>query len=108
VAELMRAVARSNATGHFAWIGSDGWSARGLVTQVRCTVHGALPLPQGQESVVEGTISLQPQAHPVRGFEEYFLGLTPAGNPRNPWFVGEAVASVTGEVGIVGYCIPLQ
>ena len=33
VAELMRAVDRHNASGHFAWIGSDGWSARGLVTQ---------------------------------------------------------------------------
>ena len=33
VAELMRAVDRRDATGHFAWIGSDGWSARELVTQ---------------------------------------------------------------------------
>ena len=33
VAELMRAVNRRDASGHFAWIGSDGWSGRGLVTQ---------------------------------------------------------------------------
>ena len=32
VAELMKAVKRLNATGHFSWIGSDGWSARALVS----------------------------------------------------------------------------
>lgn len=29
---------------------------------------------------------MQPYAEPVTGFEEYFLGLTPATNRRNPWF----------------------
>jgi hypothetical protein len=33
VAELMKAVKRMNATGHFNWIGSDGWSARALVSE---------------------------------------------------------------------------
>lgn len=28
----MRAVRRNNATGAFSWIGSDGWSARNLVS----------------------------------------------------------------------------
>lgn len=28
----MRAVRRANATGSFSWIGSDGWSARNLVS----------------------------------------------------------------------------
>ncbi|CAB0019874.1 unnamed protein product, partial [Nesidiocoris tenuis] len=32
VAEMMRAVRRCNATGIFSWIGSDGWSARDLVS----------------------------------------------------------------------------
>ena len=32
VAELMKAVKRRNATGQFFWIGSDGWSARALVS----------------------------------------------------------------------------
>uniref|UniRef100_A0A1B0AKZ4 Receptor ligand binding region domain-containing protein n=1 Tax=Glossina palpalis gambiensis TaxID=67801 RepID=A0A1B0AKZ4_9MUSC len=36
---------------------------------------------------VEGTLSVQPQANPVRGFEEYFLNLTVENNQRNPWFV---------------------
>lgn len=33
VAELMKAVKRNNATGQFHWIGSDGWSARTLVSK---------------------------------------------------------------------------
>lgn len=32
VREVMRAVRRKNATGTFSWIGSDGWSARNLVS----------------------------------------------------------------------------
>lgn len=32
VAGLMRAVKRMGATGNFSWIGSDGWSARALVS----------------------------------------------------------------------------
>ncbi|XP_031844348.2 metabotropic glutamate receptor B isoform X2 [Nomia melanderi] len=74
VAGVMRAVRRCNATGAFSWIGSDGWSARGLVSN-------------GNEPEVEGTLSVQPQANPVRGFEEYFLNLTVENNRRNPWFV---------------------
>jgi len=72
----MRAVRRCNATGAFSWIGSDGWSARGLVSN-------------GNEPEVEGTLSVQPQANPVKGFEEYFLNLTVENNRRNPWFVGK-------------------
>ncbi|XP_059480181.1 metabotropic glutamate receptor 4 isoform X2 [Neocloeon triangulifer] len=69
----MRAVRRANATEIFSWIGSDGWSARNLVSD-------------GNEMEVEGTLSVQPQANPVRGFEEYFLSLTVENNKRNPWF----------------------
>ena len=72
----MKAVRRSNATGAFSWIGSDGWSARDLVSD-------------GNEAEVEGTLSVQPQANPVEGFEDYFLNLTVENNKRNPWFVGE-------------------
>ncbi|XP_038210035.1 metabotropic glutamate receptor 2-like [Zerene cesonia] len=74
VAGVMAAVQRKGAGRTFGWVGSDGWSARALVAA-------------GNEPVVEGTISVQPQANPVRGFKEYFLGLTPENNPRNPWFV---------------------
>ncbi|XP_050072706.1 chromatin-remodeling ATPase INO80-like [Anopheles maculipalpis] len=74
VAEVMKAVRRQNVTGLFSWIGSDGWSARNLVSD-------------GNEAEVEGTLSVQPQANPVLGFEDYFLNLTVINNKRNPWFV---------------------
>nr|XP_021199674.2 metabotropic glutamate receptor 2 [Helicoverpa armigera] len=74
VAGVMAAVRRMRATDAFGWVGSDGWSARALVSD-------------GNEAAVEGTISVQPQANPVRGFREYFLNLTVENNPRNPWFV---------------------
>ncbi|KAJ8731689.1 hypothetical protein PYW07_004853 [Mythimna separata] len=74
VAGVMAAVGRMRATDAFGWVGSDGWSARALVSD-------------GNEAAVEGTISVQPQANPVRGFREYFLNLTVENNPRNPWFV---------------------
>ncbi|XP_057668815.1 metabotropic glutamate receptor 2 isoform X2 [Diorhabda carinulata] len=73
VAELMKAVRRCNATGYFSWIGSDGWSARSLVSE-------------GNEAEVEGTLSVQPQAREVHGFKEYFLNLNVETNTRNPWF----------------------
>lgn len=72
----MRAVERGNATGAFSWVGSDGWSARALVSD-------------GNERAVEGTISVQPQANDVKGFKDYFLGLDVKSNRRNPWFAGE-------------------
>ncbi|KAE8743652.1 hypothetical protein FOCC_FOCC010796, partial [Frankliniella occidentalis] len=74
VAGVMRAVRRAGASDTFSWIGSDGWSARALVSD-------------GNEREVEGTLSVQPQAHPVKGFEDYFLNLTVETNRRNPWFV---------------------
>lgn len=75
----MRAVRRNNATGSFSWIGSDGWSARSLVSD-------------GNEAEVEGTLSVQPQANLVKGFEEYFLSLNVENNKRNPWFVGKSTS----------------
>ncbi|KAF8781700.1 Metabotropic glutamate receptor like protein [Argiope bruennichi] len=74
VAGVMRAIRRNNCTGLFSWIGSDGWSARSLVFD-------------GHESQVEGTISVQPRAHPVEGFDTYFQSLTVYNNSRNPWFI---------------------
>jgi len=75
VVSLMKAVRRNNATGNFSWIGSDGWSARDMVSD-----HN--------EAEVEGCVSVQPQANPVDGFEEYFLRLNVENNRRNPWFTG--------------------
>jgi len=78
VKDLMRAVGRRNSTGHFAWIGSDGWSSRTLVSD-------------GNEAVVEGTLSVQPRANPVKGFDEYFFNLSVRNNARNPWFGGKCI-----------------
>lgn len=75
VLSLMKAVRRNNATGNFSWIGSDGWSARTMVSETN-------------ELEVEGCLSVQPQSNPVDGFEEYFLGLNVENNKRNPWFTG--------------------
>lgn len=72
----MRAVRRNNLTGHFSWIGSDGWAGRSLVSE-------------GNEPEVEGTLSVLPQSFEVRGFNDYFLSLTPINNKRNPWFIGK-------------------
>lgn len=76
----MQAVRRRNATGSFTWIGSDGWSARTLVSD-------------GNEREVEGTLSVQPRANPVFGFDEYFFNLSPKNNTRNPWFIGKSLFS---------------
>ncbi|GFQ97800.1 metabotropic glutamate receptor [Trichonephila clavata] len=73
VAGVMRAIRRNNCTGLFSWIGSDGWSARSLVFD-------------GHEDQVEGTVSVQPRAHPVQGFDAYFKSLGVHNNTRNPWF----------------------
>ena len=45
----------------------------------------------GNEREVEGTLSVQPQAIPVKGFKDYFLDLTPQNNERNPWFTGNII-----------------
>lgn len=80
VSGVMRAVRRNNLTGNFNWIGSDGWAGRLLVSE-------------GNEPEVEGTLAFLPQAHPVKGFDHYFLSLTPLNNKRNPWFIGQSYSS---------------
>ena len=44
---------------------------------------------------MEGTLSVQPQANPVKGFQEYFLNLTVENNKRNPWFGGELLCTAS-------------
>nr|XP_006820149.1 PREDICTED: metabotropic glutamate receptor 8-like [Saccoglossus kowalevskii] len=73
-AGLMGAAKKMKGPGHFVWVGSDGWSNR------------QLPAEQGKESILEGAITVQPLAEPIQGFDDYFLGLDPNDNERNPWF----------------------
>lgn len=49
---------------------------------------GYLQVSDQKEAQVEGTLSFQPSAHPIKGFEDYFKKLTVFNNERNPWFVG--------------------
>ena len=56
-----------------------------------CLKRIFLALISGHEAEVEGTLSVQPQANPVKGFEDYFLNLTVQSNTRNPWFVGKSL-----------------
>ena len=53
------------------------------------TMIATIAFISGHEAEVEGTLSVQPQANPVKGFQEYFLNLTVENNKRNPWFGGE-------------------
>ena len=60
------------------------WTAKKVLVHVirRCSCSNS-----GQEEVVEGTISLQPQAHPVAGFQvSYIIMLNPT--HRIAFFVG--------------------
>ncbi|CAH1776113.1 unnamed protein product [Owenia fusiformis] len=75
VGELMKAIKRAGMTGHFRWIGSDGWGGRTIVFK------------DGNQPMVEGAVTVQPFAQPIEGFEDYFLNLTPENNQRNPWFI---------------------
>ena len=62
-----------------------------LWSQCKTTHNFFLFLFSGNEREVEGTLSVQPQAIPVKGFKDYFLDLTPENNQRNPWFTGNVV-----------------
>ncbi|XP_077998831.1 metabotropic glutamate receptor 3-like [Glandiceps talaboti] len=73
-AGLMEAVKTANKSGHFVWLGSDGWSNR------------QLPAQSERQHILEGAITVQPLAAPIQGFDEYFTGLHPKNNTRNPWF----------------------
>uniref|UniRef100_A0A4Y0BEL8 ANF_receptor domain-containing protein n=1 Tax=Anopheles funestus TaxID=62324 RepID=A0A4Y0BEL8_ANOFN len=75
VAEVMKAVRRQNVTGVFSWIGSDGWSARNLVSD-------------GNEAEVEGTLSVQSAGKPSDWIRRLFSSILDVINDkRNPWFV---------------------
>ncbi|KAK7015134.1 hypothetical protein SK128_026155 [Halocaridina rubra] len=68
---LMKTVSLAGKHNHFMWVGSDGWSSSTL---------------EQTESVAEGSIAVQPLARSLKGFDDYFLSLTPDNNTRNPWF----------------------
>lgn len=42
---------------------------------------------------MEGTLSVQPRANKVIGFDDYFFSLNVKNNTRNPWFIGKVQLS---------------
>ena len=70
--ELLVAATRMNVT--FTWVASDGWGAQESIVK-------------GNEVTAEGAITLELAANPLPEFNRYFLGLDPARNHRNPWYV---------------------
>ncbi|XP_045107628.1 metabotropic glutamate receptor 5-like isoform X2 [Portunus trituberculatus] len=74
ITNLLKAVKRNNATSRFLFIGSDGWADRSDV------------VPAGLESVAEGGLSVKIQSSKVDEFDDYYFGLHPDTNTRNPWF----------------------
>lgn len=41
---------------------------------------------EGVETIVEGSITVQPLVRNLDGFDSYFKALRPENNTRNPWF----------------------
>ncbi|CAL8325405.1 unnamed protein product [Merluccius merluccius] len=70
---VLNATKRANQVGHFLWIGSDSWGAKGS------------PIHQLEEVAV-GAITILPKRSSIKGFDEYFTGLTLENNRRNVWF----------------------
>nr|XP_053632129.1 metabotropic glutamate receptor 3-like [Cherax quadricarinatus] len=69
---LLRTARLRSSDSRFVWLGSDGWSSTSL---------------KGVEDVAEGSIAVQPLAKSLPDYDEYFAGLTPETNTRNPWFL---------------------
>ncbi|KAJ3586459.1 hypothetical protein NHX12_012857, partial [Muraenolepis orangiensis] len=70
---LLNATKRANQVGHFLWIGSDSWGTEGG------------PIHQLEDAAV-GAITILPKRSSIKGFDEYFTGLTLENNRRNVWF----------------------
>uniref|UniRef100_A0A8C9S595 Metabotropic glutamate receptor 2 n=1 Tax=Scleropages formosus TaxID=113540 RepID=A0A8C9S595_SCLFO len=69
--ELLVAAARMNVT--FIWVASDGWGAQESVVR-------------GSEHVADGAFTIELASYPIKEFADYFTGLNPYNNTRNPWF----------------------
>uniref|UniRef100_A0A8C9RRV3 Glutamate receptor, metabotropic 5a n=1 Tax=Scleropages formosus TaxID=113540 RepID=A0A8C9RRV3_SCLFO len=70
---ILMAMRRRHLGGHFLLVGSDGWADRYDVTD-------------GYQKEAAGGITIKLQSAYVKWFDDYYLGLRPENNPRNPWF----------------------
>ncbi|XP_071082825.1 metabotropic glutamate receptor 3-like [Haliotis cracherodii] len=70
---LLDAATRQNHSGRFIWIASDAWG------------RNDAPVKKNNLAA-QGAITLELQSTPIKVFENYFIGLDPHSNKRNPWF----------------------
>ncbi|XP_046396653.1 metabotropic glutamate receptor 2-like isoform X2 [Ischnura elegans] len=108
---LLDAAHRNGAYSRFIWIGSDAWSNRVAISQ-RSSKSSPVavasrkeesanddephfahlryyqePPAKWMDSVLEGSLAVQPLVRPLDGFDEYFTSLTPEEHSSiNPWF----------------------
>ncbi|XP_077291377.1 metabotropic glutamate receptor 5-like isoform X2 [Arctopsyche grandis] len=70
---LLKAERRLNVTDKLLIIGSDGWADRSDVVE-------------GYQREAQGSISIRIHSPNVKNFDDYYFGLKPSTNDRNPWF----------------------
>ncbi|EJY57740.1 AAEL017068-PA, partial [Aedes aegypti] len=70
---LLKAMKNLNMTDRFLLIGSDGWADRADVVE-------------NYERQALGSISIRIHSPYVKSFDDYYFGLSPFTNKRNPWF----------------------
>ena len=70
---LLIAIQKLNLTNRFLIIGSDGWADRQDVVI-------------DYENNAVGSISIRIHSPKVKSFDDYYFGLDPFENKRNPWF----------------------
>ncbi|XP_062537506.1 metabotropic glutamate receptor 1-like isoform X2 [Armigeres subalbatus] len=70
---LLKAMKNLNMTDRFLLIGSDGWADRADVVE-------------NYERQALGSISIRIHSPYVKSFDDYYFGLNPFTNKRNPWF----------------------
>lgn len=73
VRKLLIAIKHLNLTGRFLIIGSDGWADRQDVVSE-------------YEMQAVGSISIRIHSPYIESFDDYYYGLDPFENHRNPWF----------------------
>lgn len=73
VRKLLIAIKHLNLTGRFLIIGSDGWADRQDVVSE-------------YELQAAGSISIRIHSPYIESFDNYYFGLDPFENHRNPWF----------------------
>nr|XP_040050048.1 glutamate receptor, metabotropic 6a isoform X1 [Gasterosteus aculeatus aculeatus] len=70
---VLEAAKRANLTGHFLFVGSDSWGAKGSpITEL--------------EDVAEGAVTILPKRASIDGFDQYFVSRSLENNRRNIWF----------------------